>query len=267
MSRAALFPPVPDPVRLAAAMACPPCDRVLAIHFTPRSGSSRLTEILARTGRLGHAHELFNPNFMPAIAATLGAGDLDGYIAAARRGLAVGGTLGFEITAHQMRRVFGGPRGFRRAFPEARSVWLIREDIVAQAVSLARMVGSGVAHSVEPHADSAPPFPYDAAGIRRWLDHILRAEDRDAAFFDSFGIAPLRLSYERSIAVPPAALAARIADHAGVALGPASDAPLSHAKIGGAENAAHAARFRADHPRLVARIARRRRARLDLLTG
>ena len=45
-----------------------PAQTNYVIYFTPRSGSSWLTDVLQQTGQLGAAPEAFNPNFVPAIA-------------------------------------------------------------------------------------------------------------------------------------------------------------------------------------------------------
>ena len=80
-----------DPAAWAEALARPEAPHRFAIHFTPRSGSTRLTAILARTGRLGHANEIFNPRFMATIARSWKVADLETYIALALRRQAVRG--------------------------------------------------------------------------------------------------------------------------------------------------------------------------------
>ncbi|CAN0588975.1 unnamed protein product, partial [Ectocarpus sp. 12 AP-2014] len=49
------------------------------VFFTPRSGSSRLTDLATRTGALGKPGECFNPAFVPAIAQSYSARNLDEY--------------------------------------------------------------------------------------------------------------------------------------------------------------------------------------------
>lgn len=57
-----------DPERRARQRKRPAAHLDYVIHFTPRSGSSRLTEILAATKCLSAANEAFNPTFVPRMA-------------------------------------------------------------------------------------------------------------------------------------------------------------------------------------------------------
>ena len=50
------------------------------MHFTPRSGSSWLTDLAEQTGRLGKPGECFNPNFLPRMAARLDAANMDEFV-------------------------------------------------------------------------------------------------------------------------------------------------------------------------------------------
>ena len=233
------------------------------IFFTPRSGSSWLTDILSQTQCLGRANELFNPNFLPRTAVALQAGNLDDYVHAARRRLNVGGTLSFEITMHQLQAVFKSEEDFHRHFGNGRFVWLTSRDIVAQAVSLAKMVRAKIAHS--PHVTEADikaadnSFTYSGSEIRKWIGHIRRAEEQTDAFMSRHGLRPLRLVYESMMEEGTTDTIHRIASHADVALPPDLSITETHRKLGTATNEEFADRFKRRHRLLMLRLAWQRR--------
>lgn len=224
-----LYPMHSDRAQLDSIMQKPEAPKTLAIHFTPRSGSSRLTEILRQTNRLGRANELFNPNFLPEMATKFQAPDLETYIAVARRRLRHGEVFSFEITAYQLEKVFGSTMVYDAFFEHVPTIWLIREDIVQQAVSLTKMITLNMAHSTEPGFDAAARMDYDAAAIQRWLRHILKAEQLTEAYFAASGVPPpapvLRADAVRD--TPPACHGDRRSrrDHSGPRPGFRSDTP------------------------------------------
>lgn len=228
------------------------------IYFTPRSGSSWLTDILRQTNRMGHANELFNPNFMPGIARALQADNITDYIRASRRRLNTRGVFGFEITFHQLKAVFPGENGFVGRFGDVPSFWLIRENIVEQAVSLAKMVSTNVAHSStstdEQRKTSDAQFSYDPAVIKRWLKHILNAELGNEDFFERHGISPLRMSYERMMPLGPERVVRLMATHVGVEDLPEMSFEARHQKLATARNSDYAERFRRDEASFLAEV-------------
>lgn len=259
-----------DPFEFLTIMQRPEPTKSYVIYFTPRSGSSWLTDILQQTNQMGLANELFNPNFMPAIARSLHAGDIHQYIDAAQRKLHTRGTFGFEITFHQLKVIFPGERVFLGHFAQVPCFWLVREDIVEQAVSLAKMVLTKVAHSPnaseEQRRASDSAFEYDAAKIKTWLQHILTAEQGNEDFFKRHGMTPLRMSYEAMVRLGPENTVRLMADHVGAgALMKTQFAP-KHEKIGTSRNRDYAARFRQDEADFLAEVDAQRTetlARLD----
>lgn len=245
----------------------------LVIYFTPRSGSSWLTDVIRQSRRLGNGNEIFNPGFVANIADGIQALDKADYLAQVQRRFSSGNRrFSFEITAHQLDRLFPDASDFMDVFnaPDCRAMWLIRRDIVAQAVSLAKMVATQVAHtphaSEDERAEAERAFAYDPEVIRRWLLHIRSAECRSEELFAAFGIKPLRISYEDMLAAGPAAIRSRIAALLDV---PDRDWPEirpTHEKLGTAQNIAFAARFRADDPGLVAEVEADRAGMLDRLS-
>ncbi|WP_420858709.1 Stf0 family sulfotransferase [Marivivens marinus] len=263
----------PDPEKLRQVLALPAPTTTYAIHFTPRSGSSWLTDICANTGRLGRPGEMFSPRFVPSIAARMGIDNVDDYARAISRDRAVAGVFGFEITFFQLRRTFGGPKRFLTHFREAAHFWLIREDIVAQAVSLSKKAQSRIGHAVQGDADALAradqAFAYDKDDIAKWVGHVRKMEVQAEKFFANHRVAPIRLSYERMTAKPAQTVVNDIARTIGI--GPVADdaAPITtgHAKIGTDKNADFADRFRKDHAGLVANLGIERAGLLSALDG
>lgn len=263
-----LFDPAAVPTRkcLRFLQRDPP-ERGYFIAFTPRSGSSWLCDLLTGTGRLGRPPELFNPAFVPRIAGTFGVPDLETYVEMNRRRLSKGGTFGFKITTQHAKRLLGGPDACAARFPELAPVFLIREDIVAQAVSTHFMRYQDRVHLTEDGA--APPVsdaPYDSSELRRFVDRNVAQEEAWEAAFSAVGTYPLRLSQERMLAMGRRSLIARFCDHVGVEAAAVEEAESRHRKIGTSRNAEFAARFREEEADYLAGIDARRAERLAALS-
>ena len=140
----------------------------------------------------------------------MNAADMEGYVAAMRRRLAHRRTFGLEVTLYQVRKLFGDAGPFMEHFAAATPIFLIREDIVLQGVSLCKMVQTGLAHSVSADAaarsQAEAGFDYDAAEIESWVTHIRNLETLSERHFASYGLAPLRISYEGMMAAGAAAV-------------------------------------------------------------
>lgn len=241
----------------------------LVIYFTPRSGSSWLTQALQSHGSLGRAGEFFNPNFIPNIAGKMGASTLDEYTCGARRKLQKGGVFSFEITYYQLKRVFEEEEVFLQYFGGARSAWLIRRDIVAQAVSLAKKDRTKIGHSTQlkdkSKHETDSVFEYDVDHIRKWLKHIHTAEVKTERFMSRFGISPLRISYEGMMgkgAIESVGQIARHLDRDDLSVLLNADLPE---KLGTSQNEEYAERFRKDASREIQEIEDRRGPWIDLL--
>lgn len=234
------------------------------IYFTPRSGSSWLTDVLVQTKRMSLANEAFNPSFIPAIAQSVNASNLDQYINALKRKHNNHGVYGFQITWHQLNAVFPRHQEFIERFGNGPAFWLIRRDIVAQAVSLAKMVATNVAHS--PHTTIADrdaadrTFTYDKSQIKHWLLHILAAERGTETLFAEQGITPLRMTYEDIMAKGADSVAAMMMDHVGANPVPDTVIQANHEKLATAQNSEYAARFRDDCAAFIEKVQQERAA-------
>lgn len=257
--RLPLFDDVPfDPDLYQRVLSQPAADLRFAIYFTPRSGSSWLTDILSQTKRLGVANEAFNPNFIPNIARACNASNLEQYINVLIRRHNHNGVYSFEITMHQLEAVFRRQDLFLKYFGDGPSFWLIRRDIVAQAISLAKMVSTNVAHtahaSEEERRASDKKFNYDANLIRRWLVHILNAERKNEKFFARNRLAPLRMCYEQTTLLSSQQMVNVVARHIGLSDLPPMEFKTGHAKLGTSRNAEFAERFRRDEAIFLAGV-------------
>lgn len=259
-----------DRERFGADMRKSGARKCYGIFFTPRSGSSWLTELLSHAGRLGQPEEWFNPAFVPKVAQSINADGIMNYVKMLKRKKAPGGLFGFEVTYYQMLRTFGGEAAFLSHFPAGfDSVFLLREDIVLQAVSLAKSVKTEVYHAAHSPADDIAradrAFRYDAKAIGHWLRHILDQETRFDRFFAAHGIDPLPLSYEMMMRLGRDHVLALIAAQLNEDPGTPRPFEERHRKIGTERNQAFAARFASENPALVRSVAERRAHRLSAL--
>ena len=247
-----------------------PAELRYVIYFTPRSGSSWLTDILSQTRRLSEANEAFNPNFIPTIARTCNASNLDQYINVLVRRHNHRGVYGFEITMHQLDAVFPDHELFLKHFGGGPCFWLIRRDIVSQAISLAKMVSTNVAHTAHANEEerraSDEKFEYDSALIRRWLVHILNAERKNERFFQCNGLEPLRICYEQTTLLSARQMVDVVSRHLGVPDVPEMEFKSSHTKLGTSRNAEFAARFIDDEASFLAEVDAERAPWLARLT-
>lgn len=259
----------PDQEKRAKLLSRPAPERRYAIFFTPRSGSSRLTEMCEGTGVLGRPGEALNPAFLPTIAERMQADTPSAYFDTLGRMRAAGGTFGLELTYLHLRLGCGSERAFLDALRPTAAVWLLREDIVAQAVSLSRMLQTDIAHSLQTddraQHEAETVFRYDRRQILSQLMQLLWLEIRTERMFARHGIAPLRLSYERVTHRPEAETLAGLAGHIGVTLPAGAGGESRHTKLSGEKAAEFAGRFRTEESGFVRRIHERRQAWLGRL--
>lgn len=196
-----------------------PHDRYV-IFFTPDSGSSWLTGIVEQSDRLGRAKEVFKPNFCNLHAQKHGIANLKRYIDYVMRRGNRGGDFGFEVEAPHIRQTFGGPGRFKHHFGADPAFWLIRQDIVAPAMSLAEVTATRTA------ADAT--LVYDPQAIQKWLTQILAAERLSERWFAKWGLRLLRMSYEQITALTPHQMVNVIARHAGLPVVPPVDTEPRH---------------------------------------
>lgn len=241
------------------------------VHFTPRSGSSWLTDLAIQTKRLSHPDECFNPKFMPEMTRALNTQNMEEYTAILERRRNFNGVYGFQITHHQLMKVFSNHANFSKWFPPQNwhSFFLIREDIVAQAVSLWKMVEASISHSPQISESDVVRLEknlrYSSKGIKRWLKHILAAERGFEAIFSETGARPFRMSYERNHKLEPIQVLNAMCRH--LEIEPISSPPeaTNHRKIGTDQNVEFADRFRDENKSLLVKVNSIRAKTLDAL--
>ncbi len=239
------------------------------IFFTPRSGSSRLTDLLRRAHSLGQPDEFFNPAIVPNQARFLKARSLEDYVEKLRSHRAKQGVFGCEITYLQMLMSFRTNARLTRLINPTAVVFLMREDLVAQAVSVTRMVQTGVSQSVSSNAEekmrAEADFAYNPKSILSALLRLYVLESQADRASRYSGLPPLRLSYEMLISAAPSDVVATIRQHVGAPASDDSAVQSPHQKLSGDKSRQMIQKFREEHPRLVRWLDRRRAARLASL--
>ena len=253
-----------DPERFERDMKAAPARRRYVIYFTPRSGSSWLTDVLTASKLMGKPNEWFNPNFIPNIARAVNANSIESYIDMLQRKHKRGGYFSTEITIFQLHRVFETEAAFLKVFPpDIPTFYLRREDMILQAVSLAKAVETSVFHSKNTATEAVDKadgaFAYDARVIDRWLTHILDQERKIEAFFARFGLRPHRLSYEQITEMGQEATVRHFMKVLRPRMHQAGkpenlNLSTAHEKIGTSRNAEFAARFCREHPERLAEV-------------
>lgn len=244
-------------------------ERRYVIFFTPRSGSSWLGDLIEKTGRFGDPGEPFNPAMVPKIAKHLHATDMAAYVDTLLRARNHEGVFGCEITFRHIHNCFGDMGGMLRLLQPTAFFWLLREDLVAQAVSLSRRQQTQVAHSSisddAAQASAEGCFTYDPKTIRRAIDSLCWQEERMDELFDSHGLEPLRLGYETATQSRERDLLAAITRHIGIDLPGAGDVKASLTKLKGQKAKEFIQRFKDENADYVTFINDRRAPRLARL--
>jgi LPS sulfotransferase NodH len=197
-------------------------NRSYFICSTPRTGSTMLADVLARSGTVGLATEIFNPVVAPR-GRPMRVGDYL-LLACTRKSARRTGVFGIklhwthhELLIHLLRGLRGSKglpdsRLVESVFPRPRYVWLTREDEVAQAVSWHRAKATRVwLDDAQQLAD--PVFDYEAIDERLRLVREHNARWRE--WFEDNEVEPFAVSYEQLVGDPAAVALATVA-HLGV---------------------------------------------------
>ncbi len=247
------------------------CDSYV-ICTSPRSGSTLLCKLLAKTGVAGNPDSYFH---RPSISAWLDDFDLtpDASIserdvldtvfqAAIAEGSLKTGMFGLRLQRHSFdffaRKLAVLHEGFSNdahrfhaAFGRTSFIHLSRRDKVEQAVSYVKAHQTGLWHMAPDGSELerlAPPRQpiYDADKIRAEFDQ-LTAYDRDwESWFETEEIEPLRITYE-TLSGDPMATLRRVLDHLGLDHKAASGVKPDVAKLADSTSHDWAARFRSEH--------------------
>ncbi|KIC50347.1 Stf0 family sulfotransferase [Tateyamaria sp. ANG-S1] len=226
-----------------------------AILFTPRSGSSFLTDLIQSTGLLGDAGETFNPPITWDVAGAMGCTSLEDYVDSLVRARNTSGVFSTEVTWTHVDFLFRDPQQFVDLVQPESYVWLKREDYVAQAVSIMSMSQTGVSHTANASKDdiarARSMVRYNPVQLRGLVKRTLWMEMETERFFRDFGIEPLRLTYEQITGMAPSEVLRMLSDHLEYDV-PIAHMPQSdHKKLSGSKSAEFADRFRAENKWLI----------------
>jgi LPS sulfotransferase NodH len=199
------------------------------VCLTPRSGSTYLTTLLESTGRFGVAREFMNlwdykhnvGDFLGALKVIAprdepvfeeGITTLSSYVrSAVQTSQDVEGIFVLKGDLYQFLPLF--TRGWLHAgMRKIRFVYVTREDVLMQAISLFRAIRGG-AWSSEQRGEREVVFERD--GILDQFEYLLRMMKRWETLFSLLGIHPLRMTYEQ-ISRDPAGGVRKIASFLGM---------------------------------------------------
>lgn len=169
-----------------------------------------LKSLLSKTNALGSPGEFLNPReVMPHYVQVSGAHDLDEYFAYMRaHRYTSNGVFGMKAIFPDFAPLSEGDV-IDRFFERARWIYLTREDMLRQAVSLVMAHATGVWYSPadsDPASKSAKPKPaprpqpeLDHELILRYYEKLRRDREQWERFFRSRAIQPLRITYEQLV--------------------------------------------------------------------
>lgn len=191
------------------------------IASTPRCGSHLLGHTLSQTGVLGFPLEYFNPVNFPVWAKRFGTEGFQAtYDAIRAHRTSPNGCFGVKLHYSH----FAALRAEHRVedlFPRVKFVYLEREDLLGQAISLAKARQTRSWISAQP-AQAEPV--YDADAIDRALRDLVRDNAAWRLVLARQGWPVLRITYE-SFVQDPESVIDRVAEFVGVETDQAGRAP------------------------------------------
>lgn len=181
------------------------------IFMVPRSGSTLLTELLARTRKLGFPGESFVPDVIRTFS--LAFSDMfssyEEFLLSKHR--SENGVYGIEIESErflQESEFFSDVKNWRHVY-----IW--REDVLAQAISYQISIDTGIWHNFSGSPQDEKFHYISRNTILEKINFLLGVERFFLNFFRDQGLTPYKLSYEDLIA-DPIGHTRRIAEHIGV---------------------------------------------------
>lgn len=252
--------------------------RSYVICTSPRSGSTLLCKLLAKTGCAGHPSSLFH---RPQLSAWLAAFRLTNMVftnerealqaifrAALSEGTAGTGVFGLRLQrlsfAFFMEKLdvlhpglANDKARFESAFGNTLFIHLTRSNKLEQAISLVKARQTGLWHlradgtELERLSDPRDPV-YDAADIARNLSELTAFDKQWLEWFESERISALRVTYSELSANPTAVLS-KILAKLGQDPKLATNVSLPVAKLADATNRKWATRFMEENPDFISR--------------
>jgi LPS sulfotransferase NodH len=191
--------------------------RYYLICCAPRVGSGLLCDLLIASGKMGVPTEYFNTQHgMLDMGQRLGLVEngklvLEPYIEALKKYRTTpNGIFGFKIQYWMMPLLIKS-RQITKHFPQAKFIYLTREDLIGQIVSYDLARRSGMWKSTD--GGSVPA--YEEESMENSRDFILRERSGWDFFFAVNEIEPLRISYEE-LAENPERICRSVCEFVGV---------------------------------------------------
>jgi trehalose 2-sulfotransferase len=254
---------------LAVSMSTRPFGRTdsYLICATPRTGSTLLCGLLASTRVAGRPESYFRRQGQHEYAAQWGIASLfsggfryaDYLQAALAAGRTDNGVFGARIMWETLEELVGELRTMdpdlpsdsvsmlERAFGSVRFVYLRRDDIVAQAVSLLRAEQTNVWHdpvqATRPDPDHEAQFDFDQ--IQQRIQVISQHNAAWQGWFSSARIEPFPVRYEE-LAADPVAITRRILDFLDLDLPPGRELVVQHRRLADELSSQWIARYQAE---------------------
>ncbi len=178
------------------------------LAMVPRSGSNYLSSLMDRNGLSmpGEIFRLIQGTFQRELR-RLNAQNYEDYVRKkideATRDNLFGAKLGWP---QFFPLYFSG--AYQHYFSEAKFIYLTRERLLDQAISLYIAHDTGYYHStfVDKKGETERETPFDFDAIKKHLKQLVEMQGEWETFFASEGIKPLRLTYEEVASDPVAAL-------------------------------------------------------------
>lgn len=190
-----------------------PINTKYAICTTSRSGSHLLGHLLYATSAMGYPLEYLHPDHAERWAERAGGRPVLDFVK--ERRTSPNGCFGIKLMYSHLPRLLSQENP-RYEILNYRFIHLVREDLVAQAVSQVRATQTG--SWISEMEELAEPV-YDWSLIRAQVDRIAHQNSAWDAFFEGLGLDRLTLRYEDVVENPVAAVKA-IADHVEIDLPP-----------------------------------------------
>ncbi|KAJ55921.1 hypothetical protein ACMU_09135 [Actibacterium mucosum KCTC 23349] len=234
---------------------------------SPRSGSTLLCDLLARSGVAGHPESYFHRPEMASWARGVGLPETAPFAdilrAAIGQGRGDAGVFGLRLQSHSRvvfletlaRETAAGACDLdllQCAFGPTAFIYLNRDDKVAQAVSYLKATQSGLWHRAPDGSEierTAPPEQprYDAAFIAKNAAQFADDHAGWNNWFAEQGIEPLRLTYD-ALSADPIGELRRVLEHIGQNPDAANAVQIGVGKLADQQSRDWIARFKASHP-------------------
>lgn len=179
------------------------------ICTTPRSGSNLLCGLLSSSNKMGNPSEYLNPwgSFIPLaknnhLLDSQGRISMEAYLKYfIEKKSTSNGCFGLKLLFGQLER-FGEFQAVKDFLQQSRYIWLVRQDTIAQAVSLYIATETDAWKSFTEEKKSREKLEYNEKKIYDYIEKIIRHNLEWKKFFLVNQIEYLQVNYEDLIVTP-----------------------------------------------------------------